>query len=341
MKRLYFNVLITSLAVASLFFIGCSQSIVTNPGIIDIATLEVQDLSNYTSNIRTRHLSLDRDSLIIGDIGDIAFGDSVCYILDMNASIIKFPYNTDAKATLINKKGNGPGEYIFPKAIEVNNDNVFLLDMATSSILKYDKDLNLINTVKLRYPADDFTVTDDAIIANNLISQSSPSPFIVYNMDGEIIYTLTQDIITKAPDTFKIGSKSFLKVGTMVYALDSNTSKVYTWDGKQFAPFCEYDFGDKAKPEEEFLSFENHSKYTLPKDYFHIGDKSILFYLKDGKSLLYCLYDHKTGNTQKGLPIISDTFPFFPRWQKDNELVGYLEAEDEEKNGSLIFYSIE
>ena len=66
----------------------------------------------------------------------------------------------------------------------------------------------------------------------------------------------------------------------------------------------------------------------------------LLSYLLDNQRQ-YCYYDVKTGQIKNGtVNATSEGFPFFPRWQHGNELIGYLESESGEKNGSLLFYTL-
>ncbi|MDE6795174.1 MAG: 6-bladed beta-propeller [Muribaculaceae bacterium] len=341
MLSLKHNLVYCPIVFTGIMLMGCSSAPVKSITHINLVTTKTNSLNTLPSKITTRTLSLDRDSLKIGQIKDIAFGDSVCYVLDMNANVFRIPYNVESRSKVINKRGNGPGEYIAPVAIDIYDNDVYVLDIATSSVLKYDENLNSVNSIRLSHPADDIIVFDYGIMASNLDLKTCASPFIIYDFDGKILADLSKNTVNKEPAAYKICTNPFLNIEDSVYALDGNTNKLYVVKDQEIVMKYEFDFGDRAQPKDIVLDVDNYSKYALSTNCFHIGDKAILSYLIENKRM-YCFYDKVTGFIWNGsLRETADGFPFFPKWQKDNELVGVLESPDDSENGSLLFYSID
>ena len=195
---------------------------------IDLSNPEIGKLDDIASRIKTRELSLDRDSLTIGPVLDMAFGDSACYILDRYSSIISLPYDTDVIAKQVNMRDMFPGDFIYPVSMEFSNDSLYILDMAAASILVVDKNFQSVKKIQLRYTTHDLIVRDGIIVATNLELPSDPSPFIIYDMNGNIINKLTKDIVYEDIDPNIYCQKVFYKVDGSIYALDGNANKVYS-----------------------------------------------------------------------------------------------------------------
>ena len=80
----------------------------------------------------------------------------------------------------------------------------------------------------LRYATVDFSVQDESIMTTNIELPSDPSPFIIYDMNGNIINKLTKDIVYEDIDPNLYCQKAFYKVDGSLYALDGNANKVYS-----------------------------------------------------------------------------------------------------------------
>lgn len=305
---------------------------------IDLSNSETRKLDDIASRIKTRELSLDRDSLKIGPVLDIAFGDSAFYILDRFASIIRVPYDTDVSAKQVNIKDLCPGDYINPVSLDFYNDSLFVLDMATASILVFDKNFQPVKKMQLRYSTHDLTVQDEIIVATNLELPSDPSPFIIYDMNGNVVSKLTKDIVYDDIDLNIYCQKPFLNIDGNVYALDGNSNRVYSLLGNNLIPIFEFNFGNRSKLEKEHL---DTSKYVVSTECFNLGDMTILSYLFNDERF-YCFYNCSTGKVENGiLHQTSDGYAFYPRWQYAGELIGYLPSEDGTGNGSLLFFSFD
>lgn len=305
---------------------------------IDLSNSKTVKLDDIASRIKTRELSLDRYSLKIGPVLDIAFGDSAFYILDRFASIIRVPYDNDGSAKQINIRDIYPGDYIYPVSLDFSNDSLFVLDMATASILVFDRNFQPEKKMQLRYSTHDLTVQDEIIVATNLELPSDPSPFIIYDMNGNVVNKQTKDIVYDDIDLNIYCQKPFLNIDGNVYALDWNSNRVYSLLGNNLIPIFEFNFGNRSKPEKEHL---DTSKYVVSTEWFNLGDMTILSYLFNDERF-YCFYNCSIGKVENGiLHQTSDGYAFYPRWQYAGELIGYLQSEDSTGNGSLLFFSFD
>lgn len=320
---------------------ACSSSTERNIYKVDLSSANSDNLNNFSSKISCSQLALNMDSLTLSTVKDIAFGDSAVYVLDMSASIAKIPYDLDGHAFTVNRRGVGAGEYISPVAIEAFDDYIYILDIATATVHRYDSELSPINSIKLSNPADDFTVTRDYIIVSNIGTSDNVGKFTVYSMDGRVVSNSNEDSYEYDIPSFKVCSNPLINVDGTVYALDGEYNRIYILNNGKLLPEFEYDFGEKAKPSDVVVDSSNFSKYAMSTDCFHIGDITVLSYLVDNKRQ-YCFFDRNTGSINNGaIPETYDGQPFYPRWQNGNKLVGYIEPDNPEENGVLLFYSID
>ena len=304
---------------------------------IDLSSSATGNLNDIASRIKTREFSLDRDSLNIAPVLDIAFGDSAIYMLDMFASVTKVPFNSESKSIQFNIRDLYPGDFINPVSIDIRNDSLYVLDIAGSSLLVFDMNFQPAKKIRLRYATVDFSVQDESIMTTNLELPSDPSPFIIYDINGNIINKLTKDIVYDDIDPNIYCQKAFYKVYGIPYALDGTANKVYALDGDKLIPKFNFDFGIRTKPESEHL---DTSKYVVSTEFFQIGNMIILSYLFNDERF-YCFYDSSTSKVENGtLHQTSDGYAFYPRWQYNSELIGYLPSEDGTGNGSLLFFSL-
>ena len=305
---------------------------------IDLSSSETGNLNDIASRISTLVFSLDRDSLNIAPVLDIAFGDSAIYMLDRFASVTKVPFNTEAKSIQFNIRDVFPGDFINPVSIDILNDSLYVLDIADASLLVFDMNFQPTKKIRLRYATVDFSVQDESIMTTNIELPSDPSPFIIYDMNGNIINKLTKDIVYEDIDPNIYCQKAFYKVDGSLYALDGNVNKVYALDGDKLIPKFDFDFGIRTKPESKHL---DTSKYVVSTEFFQIRNMTVLSYLFNDERF-YCFYDSSTGKIENGtLHQTSDGHAFYPRWQYNGELIGYLPSEDGTGNGSLLFFSLD
>ncbi|GHT72104.1 hypothetical protein AGMMS50239_41450 [Bacteroidia bacterium] len=165
----------TFLIILSLFvIIACNKvktldnvfegvQIVVNP---DKAIPQIQASSMF-SNIEYVPLETSEEHLI-GEIAQILFYKDRFYILDNEISKSVFCFQKDGKFLFkINRKGNGPGEYIDIKSISINHDQdqLLLYCGATHQIITFDLDCNYIESHRLDFYASFFSYIGDGFSA--------------------------------------------------------------------------------------------------------------------------------------------------------------------------------
>lgn len=318
---------------------SCKESVRNSCIQIDLSSVPM-DPSEIDLDILTREVSLDNDSIIIGNIVDLVATDSVCFILDENGSIIRYPLADGISPKRINSRGHGFGEYIAPVALTSDKDTLYVLDIATASILKYDTDLKPLENVQLDHPAQNILICGDNILSDNLDLKSNSNMVIMSDRKGNHIDNLIPIADVGELDSYRVGNTFMERMQDDVFVLDSKGNTLYMYEDGVMHPAYRYDFGKRMIPEGKPLDVGNLSQYAVSTHCFISGDMVLLSYLLDNQRQ-YCYYDVKTGQIKNGtVNATSEGFPFFPRWQHGNELIGYLESESGEKNGSLLFYTL-
>lgn len=110
--------------------------------------LNVDECFSY---VKLLPLQLDTNR-IIGQIKDVCvIGDTIFLLDEITSALYSFDKNSGQCLASVLKKGHGPNEYINPVALSVNAENLYVLDMPTSRIIKFDKGLNGKHSANYRY----------------------------------------------------------------------------------------------------------------------------------------------------------------------------------------------
>lgn len=139
----YFIVLLFLLLT---MFISCRQEMnkqnLTQTFVIDDFANKEFDVDKCFSDMRLLLLKMDT-SQFIGKVKDVCIIGDTIYLLDeMTAYIYAFDKNGGRCIKAICNRGSGPNEYINPVALSARSGSFYVLDMPTSRIIKFDKELN-------------------------------------------------------------------------------------------------------------------------------------------------------------------------------------------------------
>lgn len=121
-----------------------------------------KDEKFYQSKLLNNHKLIEidsltyynNDSLFISQTGDIKVWKDYILISDFNFMKL---WVFDKKLNLIKtigRKGNGPGEFIYPPVILTNNDSLLLFNMKLKKANLYDSNFNFIREIKIAKEKD-------------------------------------------------------------------------------------------------------------------------------------------------------------------------------------------
>lgn len=132
------------------------------------------------------------EKCLIGQVADIVVFNDTIYILDSFSA--KALYVFDINGNFIKKigaVGRGPGQYLHPTmfAIDTQNNQVKVLDSGQKKILTFSLNGNFIHEFKLRDIIAQIVIQDNYIYADQVVSKSRKSDFLLYAMNntGEIV----------------------------------------------------------------------------------------------------------------------------------------------------------
>lgn len=217
-----------------MLFSGCVGGSVSSEKYIKIASICNDPIDTTLIAVSYRQVSLDRDSLIIGNIKDIAADSNSYYILDEYGTIAHIPADSSIQANYIHDIGEGPEEYLRPCAISMHKDTLYVLDFPTKKIHRYSTELNYISSITLENTAENFTVTDNGIITENFDKTPGSFRYNLYDFNGQLKSKLCKRAKTTEPISFIIPSTQFLNTAEgNTFALDGYSNSILLLSAKQ------------------------------------------------------------------------------------------------------------
>lgn len=184
------------------------------------------------------------DESLLGNGIEICVFDSLIYLRSdaMDRLII---YDMDGKIQkTIDRKGEGPEEYIGLRNFTVNENGIFIYDAAKRSIVQYTKDGVFKKSLRFStYPGDYAFPYKDKYVGYTSKPSEGKRAFSIYNTDGEFIndyfdnkgYTLDTSIHQTVP-------LSCDSSGCFISFLFDNS--VYYYNGDTIVEKYKFDFGD-------------------------------------------------------------------------------------------------
>ncbi len=309
------------------------------------------DISNYA---KTTFLLLELGSdNLLGEIKDICISKDKIYILDgITSSIFLFDLKTGNLIKSINKKGVGPNEYVFPTALSIDDNYLYVLDAQVHRILQFDLSLNLITSIDIpKMMFTDFCITPTGFVLSNQFVLKDSYNLICLNKQGKQI----KGLIPFSEKYNGLGKYNWGRLGnifsnqtfdskklTISLTYDNN---IYVLDDKlAINTVISNNYKELTLPESAKINdmniFENN--YVLPLGSFLLDNSMLVSTFMHKKSRYYSFYNLKTKECQTGKVINKNNgVPFFPIWVHKNHLIGTmslidLKEADEDAYNSLL-----
>lgn len=137
---------------------------------------------------------LEQKSEFIAHARDIAVDEKEnIYVVDGDSSNIKI-YNKDGKLLkTFGRKGGGPGEFMYPFRVDVNDKWICVQDVHALKYIIFDRTFKEIKRIfYLLSPNDTFIISKDRIIANGYFVEKNGKEFIgiIIDFSGKVIKAL-------------------------------------------------------------------------------------------------------------------------------------------------------
>ena len=313
------------------------------------------------------------DDCIIGIIDKIIYYDNRFYILDSKQNILFVFSDTGEFIWKIDKRGNGPGEYLYIRDFDLSNNHLYLLD-PRRNVLEYDLSGNYINNYSLNniYGTSIF-VNNEFFYINTCNNPSTEGNYHLLLMDnyGKTFKNgipITQKNLVGRCITFN-NRNSFFRYQDRIRFYMPFSTKVFSIAGDSIYVQYDFDFKNNNLPENFFNrntyeDLKNYSSYAYGFNSFWENDSYLSFIIKfnnndwdvvyfktENKSLYGSFYDdmafcfpafHVVNNDYAiGFRTMDELFAEYNYSKEDriNTVVGEIvEKSDEEDNPVLFIY---
>lgn len=316
-------------------FVSCKQEKnkqnVMDTFVIDEFVDKELDVKDCFSDMKLLLLKMDTDQFI-GKVKDVCIIDDTIYLLDeMTACIYAFDKNDGRCINAVCKKGNGPDEYIYPVALSVRSGSMYVLDMPTSRIIEFDKDLNVVGSVRFDFPSSDFIALDNGFLLYNMAPTEEMNKFVYLDLKGKYVNSfIPSDKSSSSNNTVGGLGKFFLKNDDGdVFISESYKDIVYKWENESFKPIYQFDFGKLALPSD----IDNNSinlfeeSYAFLSNTFMVSDMLVpSFFYKSQRFYGFV----SLSDSRRIAGVVKDkqyNIPFFPQWQQGDQLIGICRYE--------------
>ena len=251
--------------------------------IISISTEETFYDSVMGNSSDTEYVVLqENDDTMFSEIGKIVCHGNKYYILDRVGSYTAVSFNHDGTPNAVyGRRGNGPGEYVFPWDIDIDDNYVYILDENHKKLILYSHTGQFIRERKIPFMANGFSLLGK----NKYIFSIEPSK----KKQNQICITDTaiSDLkyCLKRPEKFVGGwvtPNVFRKIENGVTYYQSPTDYIYSFNEEgELSSILKLDFQDKGVPELAKQDFVEAFSKDILRNKLFITDNPIV--MKDGK----------------------------------------------------------
>jgi len=195
-------------------------------------------ISDLAESINYVPLETTSDALI-GSVDKIEMKDSLWYILDKKSNVI-WCYSTEGKYIFkIDKKGQGPGEYIkiFDFDIDDKTGEIIILDRGSRKLFFYDNKGSFVKDLRIDLAASKFALVNDIFYFYTFGADTQMGKdkkdygynLFGVNREGEIICKQLQynDVTDRS-----IGSNVFAKLNESILIHYAKNDTIYKLDDK-------------------------------------------------------------------------------------------------------------
>jgi len=244
------------------------------------------------------------NEVFIGEISKLMVVHDTIWILDnMVEQVLAFT-NTGKLITVINQKGEGPGQYQRIADVAVSKDAVYIYDAWSRTMLKFGWDGKLTSEKKVNLSASNFEVLADGgfVFYHDYTANEGKG-------EGDIHYNLTltdknlqvksQFIVNDllpAPE-FLIGNyKSFSRNGDDLLLLESYQNVVYRIEDDEVIPYLKFNWSDDHEASKKELFKNTRSgdwSVERTMDFEHKEELGRMVELQENDKVLICTYFKK------------------------------------------------
>lgn len=247
------NINLLSVLMLSILLLGCGTDKKKN----GFSTLEVS-ISGSRRNIilndiasKIRYIPLEtNDSLIIGEIVKVIKKDNYYFISDATA-LYKFDQNGKL-AGYINKKGNGPDEYIGISDFQIDKEGgVWILGRNKKILNNYSWAGELLKQIHLKYWIQNFIFNDRFIYmyCGNEVEEGNDSKIHVWNIDTEEYVAKFLRIDKNQSNYLHILSQlCFIPRERDIYFFQAFNDTIYKLSPEAIQPYAYINLDDKNIP---------------------------------------------------------------------------------------------
>lgn len=271
---IFFNLLIMKyiLLLFLVSFISCNQDNVKGTSII-IDANESFDISN---NLLFNFIQLETtDTNLFGDIGNILIYQDKIYIIDSKSTKL-LVFNMEGKfITQIGSRGNGPGEYVLPIVMHINDKKhiISVGDPNLCKLLNYNiDDYQYINSQRTEYFTECFWLPDGNIAWMFPMGYTSESreSFLIKITDSNLKeLSLLFPISNKFRYLMSAGSCFYTYNDKCILNLPYDPT-VYQISSKEVVPYYNLDILKYQFPSKDWLqqnAVQNYSAAVLKSEY--------------------------------------------------------------------------
>lgn len=282
------------------------------------------DVKKYISIVDTFVLCVD-DKVISYKVTDACMDDSTVFILDDQKNIMSFDLKSGVMKSVINKVGHGHGEYSQPISICVSKDVLYVLDYG-GKMLKYDKKLKFMNSIRLDFSAMDFIKVKDGFFFYNLFPNENIKSVVSTDEYGTVkkSYSYTQN--TKMPDIM-LTSKLFTRTDAGIYVTNITYDTLYEFRDGEFVPVVQ-------------ISDENSDNKDCKLYRCFPLKNSIITFYESKKHIIGNIYDKKTGKSMSGKFKSPINYPIFPSFERNGTLYGLYPQPTDVNKYILVKYRL-
>lgn len=296
----------------------------------DVYKIEIPLDEVYYDSI-TSHIS-DTSFVILNERNNIMFScadkiieyNSKYYILDQSALRTVVSFKKDGTSdTKYGRVGQGPGEYIFPWDMNIDETGVYILDTNSKKIIHYTESGDFLNERKIPFFADAFKRLKNGNFIFNTTPRGTQIPSLIYtdSLMNPIAHSIPyQEGYVGGCTTNEIFRNN--NSGLCFYRSPSDSLAILDEDGEVHT-FIVFDFLDKAIPQKaktDYLAFRrsNHSAdyLRLVNNPIIVSDSIWIGLIEDGNNqytIIFNPFNNKCGckkftNTSSVYDIIEPMF---------------------------------
>lgn len=291
------------------------QACVTNDD-INIVTLSInpEEAKQAKLNEKFDQIEIVRlesnDSIIIGTVNNLMFGNNLVYILDINTKSVFIFDKTGKIISTIQDSGQGPDEYYSLSGFYLNEKSeLVLIDNSRKKENVYTSTGKYIKSNKIPFSVKSVDYLNDGtkIIVRDVVDSSNPNGHIVY-------VSTSQNVRAKfLPFTYQSGSTIFEKNQCVTTSSDEfyysslSSDTVWRYSCGLFVPQYVIDFQGKGIPTEIYdlgrnkfgeafynLIYDRRGEIAYWPFLTNISEEKVCLSYVFNNNMCYCSYDLAT-----------------------------------------------